>query len=136
MRKVAVVAASLLLCSCGLIEGLGLVPRVRVSIPVTQDLTNEQLLTCVEQSVEKTRAMSVGWSFSTKTTLSNVEKGVFETGDFGESNVAGLRVKAVIAGKPRFIELTLKGAGPYYSDLHVDQVMMTLKEQVRQCANA
>lgn len=131
MQKVTALAFCLLLSSCAVFEGFGLMPSRSAEVSVSRGQTASNVFTCVERTIiglSKTRS-----TWATSVTRKDEKSGIFETGNYGESNVIGFRVRAIYSTGDQKIRLKLKGAGPYYSDIGVDEGIEKLASGIKQC---
>jgi hypothetical protein len=110
---------SLCLSGCWLLEKAILVPEINFNIPYNTELINKQALEAVNLAVKDVKAPGLWWAYDI--TYLDVLEGTLETGYFKESNMAGISLRAQIDRKNNVIVITIKGAGPYYSDLPVDK---------------
>ena len=130
-------AAALLstsLCGCALFEALGGIPYATSEIAVRSEPSTTKVFECVASSVQQLNLLRGTWD--TKVSRFDVELGIIETGDYSESNRIGFRVRAVHVRGPHKVQLFLKAAGPYYSDLGASQGMQQLRASVGACVEA
>ena len=117
------------LSGCGVFEYLWLVPRAHENISFDPALTNAEILTAVERT---TLAVKVHSYSETQVTRRDDAKGFIELGPYRQSNVTGYAFRAEIDRGEHLVKLVVKGAGPYYSDLPVDDVARELAQQLSQ----
>ena len=105
------------LSSCGMLEKVWLVPEVRSEVPFDTKLINKQVLDAVAMAV--TNVNVTFWSRDI--TYLDVLEGTLETGYFRTPNIAAAQLRIEIDRDSKVIVLTVKGAGPYYSKLPVEE---------------
>lgn len=140
--------AALLLPACAVYEVMGGMPYAESEIAVTSQPTTARVLGCVQTAIQslsplKETTIAPGATFkskhgwwSTNFTKLNIADGVLESGDYSESNVAGVRVRAVYSPQTAILRLQLKAAGPYYVDLGAREHMNQLRSRVEPCVDA
>ena len=133
MRAVVATAAilSTLLSGCALFEALGGMPYATSEIDLPLEPSTAKLFECVVSSVQQLKLLQGLWD--TKVSRFDLALGVMETGDFSEAGRMGFRVRAVHVRGPHKVQLSLKAAGAYYSDLGVEQGLNQLRLRVSTC---
>jgi hypothetical protein len=109
-------------------------PSSSGTLPVPAGVGAETVLSCAESSVQSLRDKNELWN--TRVTRRDVANGVLETGNFEEENVGGFRVSAQYKPESNSVQIRLKGAGPYFMDIGVDQAFADLDAQMRQCLSS
>jgi hypothetical protein len=116
-----------LLSGCSIIEYLWLIPRASEEISIEPKQSNAEILAAVESaSIQANFPM---WKLPA-VSYSSLEKGVIEFGPYRQSNVAGYAVRATIDRKHNLLKIVVKGAGPYYAELPVDDAAEKLRAYV------
>lgn len=131
MQKVVAVFLCMLLSSCAVFEGMGLLPSRSTEVPVSRGKSTSSVFSCVESTVVALSKRSGIWA--TSVTRRDEALGVIEIGNFDETNIIGFRVRAVYSTSDQRVRLNLKGAGPFYADPGIDAAMQGLDIGVRQC---
>ena len=119
------------LSGCAMFEALGVMPRATEELLVHSGTPTSMVFSCIESSIQKLHMKQSIWD--TKVTQKDEMAGLMETGYFSKANRAGFRVKAIYLREENIVKLELKGAGPYYADLGVDEGMKNLKAEVQLC---
>ena len=63
-------------------------------------------------------------------TYLDVLEGTLETSYFRKPNIAGLRLRAQVERNDKLIAITVKGAGPYYSKLSVEEGLQAIQTAI------
>ena len=116
-----------LLSGCAFFEYFGLVPRAHETVSFNSAFTDAEILTAVERCA-LTANLGVWSRNGLEVTRRSVNDGVIELGPWRESNVAGYAVRASIDRRKSRLRLVVKGAGPYYSKLPVDEAVQLLSQ--------
>ena len=69
-------------------------------------------------------------------TLLDEKSGTLETGSYPESNIQGVRLRAVYSASQARLRLQVKAAGPYYADLGAQAHMSSLIDKLVPCIEA
>ena len=122
-----------LLSGCSLSSGLcdTFGPSQRAAIPIPQGASVEEVFACIDQ--ETVGNAERGSLFDSGYAIRDARTGVLETEHYGSSNVAGLRFRADVSQNASTLDLSLRGAGAYCTDLGVDKEMARLKTDVARC---
>jgi hypothetical protein len=123
IRPVAL-AACLLLTGC-------LAPSASRSLDVAQDIGGGRVASCAEQTVASLARKDSRWD--ARITHRNASHGVVESGNFGEENESGFRVRVQLHARRNKVEIDLKGAGPYFKDMGVEDAIETFQRTFVQC---
>ncbi|HEY8097958.1 MAG TPA: hypothetical protein VIE65_18015 [Methylobacter sp.] len=128
-RAISWIAATILsLSGCAVFEALGGMPRKSDELAVRQNTSTSHVFACVEQAIS-----SLNTNWDRRITKRDEPAGVIETGNYSKSNIAGFRVRATHVRSENILEIELKGAGPYYVDIGVDEGMQNLKAELKEC---
>jgi hypothetical protein len=142
---VFVVALSAGFSGCAALRSLGAIPHAEFSVNFVSRPTPATVLGCVKSAIQalspptQTRiaeSASVSWRqghWSTDVTAWNVDEGLMETGNYPESNLQGLRIRAVYTRETSILHLQIKAAGPYGSDLGAQASGRELLKLVEKC---
>ncbi len=115
-----------LMFGCAMFEKVLLVPEVNSAVPFDTTLINMDALNAVALAVQ-----DVNVSFWNKDiTYLDVLEGTLETGYFRKPNIAGLRLRAQVERNDKLIAITVKGAGPYYSKLSVEEGLQAIQTAI------
>ena len=108
-------------------------PSRSTMLAVPKGADSQTVIACAERSIQALARGNSHWIG--QPTVKDIPGGRFETGDFDEENIIGFRVRLVVkTGEPAAsAALTIKGAGPYFSDLGVDAAMKSLVDETRKC---
>lgn len=109
-------------------------PAADGAVPVPAGLGADAVLSCVDTSVRALHEKNELWNV--RVTRRDAGRGLFETGDFEDDNIGGFRVSAQYAPDANAVRLRLKGAGPYFMDLGVEQAFAELDARMRQCLSS
>lgn len=88
------------------------------------------LFGCAEKSIEGFRKSSRFWP---AVSLNDPVRHIFQSGDYDAANAGGFRVRMTHSESEHLAHIEIKGAGPYYMDLGVDQAMTDLKASLQKC---
>lgn len=116
------------LSGCGVYEALGGMPRERGELPVGI-ASNSQVFDCAHHTVLTLKEGESSWI--SRVTRRDDKAGIWETGDFDESNRGGFRLR--LRTKPGRLRIDLKGGGAYYHDLGVERGLREFRQQMEQC---
>ena len=108
---------------CAVLEKAWLVPEEDVQLSYSSLLTSQDVIDVLKDVLKELHSPTKWWNY--KVSYVNIDEGILETGNFSESNVVGIRLKARIKPDKHIIKITLKGAGPYYSKLPVNDALNT-----------
>lgn len=139
---------SLCLSGCAVYEAMGGMPYVESEIKFASQPTTVRIFECIQSAIssldpERDTTIAPGLVFrarqgwwATNVTKINFEDGVLETGNYSESNVAGVRLRAVYSQRRAVLRLQLKAAGPYYTDLGAQEHMDQFRSRLVPCVEA
>lgn len=109
----------------------GCVPEASTTVPLPGNLATAALFACAETDVQDMHRHDEQWS--ARITRRDIAAGRFETGDFDESNVMGYRVRlARTHAEPR-AALSVRAAGPYFTDLGADRALSAYRTALVKC---
>jgi hypothetical protein len=105
-------------------------PAKRDVLQAAAGTTTVALFGCAEKSIAAFRKSSRFWP---AVSVNDPARQVFETGDYDAGNVGGFRVRMTYSESEHLAQIEIKGAGPYYTDLGVDQAMADFKGSLKAC---
>ncbi|WP_415753808.1 hypothetical protein [Pseudomonas leptonychotis] len=115
-----------LLTSCALFE-----PTASEKFITAPDTSTEALFTCAEAAISALHKESAQWRLDV--TSRNLQNGLFETNNFKDSNITGIRAQIKYNKASNTGSITVKASGPYFVDLGADHAATTLKYEIIQC---
>lgn len=130
---VAALAVAGLLSGCSVSSGLcdAFGPSKHASMAIPQDASVEEVFACIDQEItagaDRSSLVERGYA------VRDPEAGVLETEHYSTPNVSGFRLRAEVSKKASRLDLSLRGAGAYCTDLGVDNEMSKLKSGVSRC---
>lgn len=107
--------------------------RASTNIELNNLVTLEQVFKCVESSVIAFHEKDSWWAVDF--THIDFKMGVLETGNFSDSNIAGIRFKLTFNKNDNTYLLDLKANGPYYIDLGAHKAIDKLKSDLFRCTS-
>ncbi|POZ51507.1 hypothetical protein [Methylovulum psychrotolerans] len=130
--------ATVWLTGCWMLEKVVLMPESHSKIPFNTVLINKEVLDAVALAIKDVGARDsdekipyldlsgaikdVGVrDWDEQITYLDVSEGTLETGYFRKSNIAGIRTRVQIERDDKVIVIVVKGAGPYYSELPIEE---------------
>lgn len=138
----------LCLSGCAAYEALGGMPYAESEMTFASQPATGRVFSCIQAAIASFDApadtslapalavkLNKGW-WATNFSLIKPDDGVLETGNYSESNIAGVRLRAVYNQRKAVLRLQLKTAGPYYVDLGADKHMRQLRSRVGPCVEA
>ena len=139
---------SVTLSGCAAYEALGGMPYAESEMTFLSKPSTDRVLGCIQSVItslgaETETTIVPGLSYKARhgwwaTNFSEVKPtdGVLETGNYSDSNVAGVRIRAVYRQSSAVLRLQLKAAGAYYADLGAQKHMNQLRSLVGACVAA
>lgn len=115
--------------SSGMCDAFG--PSKRASMAIPQSASVEKVFACIDQ--ESVGNADRGYVSEKKYAIRDVQSGVLETEHYSIPNVAGFRLRAEVSKQASRLDLSLRGAGAYCTDLGVDKEMARLTSDVASC---
>lgn len=109
-------------------------PASAGSLSVPAGIDAEAVFSCVETSVRLLQDRNQLWNI--RVALRDAGRRVIETGDFDDDNIGGFRVSVQHDPASNDVRMRLKGAGPYFMDLGVDQAFVEFDARMRQCLSS
>ena len=109
----------------------GCAPQDASTIPVPTNLRTAALFDCADASIRDLHRRDEQWN--ARVTRRDVDAGRFETGDFGKSNVMGYRVQLLRRDRDPRATLSVRAAGPYFTDLGADRALSTFTSTLTAC---
>ena len=122
-RWLAVLLASTALTGC--------VPEASTTVPVPRDLATTALFACADTILQDLHRRDEQWN--ARITRRDVVAGRFETGDFDEANVMGYRVRLARTDAEPRADLSVRAAGPYFTDLGADRALAAYRTALSRC---
>ena len=120
----------IVLGGCEVYESFGGVPTASDELAVPPQTTTQQIFDCAEKSIGSVPEPS---NWRKDVTRRDPNAGILETGDFDKENTIGFRARLRVDPGGALARIKIKGAGPYYTDLGVDDAMITLKTNLARC---
>ncbi len=106
--------------------------------PVTEKMliappqaTVDDVFACVERSANALHEKDRRWDPTV--TKRDTTGGIFETGNFGDDNVVGFRLRASYSPASERLTLAVKGSGIYHVDLGAQEAADKLASLVKSC---
>lgn len=130
-RAAAMASLTVALAGCGAMPALATEPLASREIPVAPGTAASRVLACAEKTVLLLSKTQNNWD--DRITLKDESSGRFETGNFPDKNVMGFRVSLRLSANAPTAQVQLKGAGPYFVDLGVDDAMESFVQQTSAC---
>lgn len=122
-RWPAVLLASAALAAC--------VPQATTTVPLPGNLATTALFACADTTLQDLHRRDEQWNV--RITRRDVVAGRFETGDFDEANVMGYRVRLARSDAEPRVALSVRAAGPYFTDLGADRALAAYRTALSQC---
>ncbi|MBB1595743.1 hypothetical protein A9973_16860 [Achromobacter sp. UMC46] len=129
----AALAVAGLLSGCSVSSGLcdAFGPSKHASLEIPQDASVEEVFACIDQEI--TADADPRSLFEKGYAVRDPDAGVLETKHYSTPNVSGFHLRAEVSKKTFRLDLSLRGAGAYCTDLGVDNEMSKLKAGVSRC---
>lgn len=134
MKNLLLVGVCLVIPSlggCSVSEATVHVPTAEAMLPVAPGTSVSKVFDCAQRELMQLRGKDDLWNH--EVTLLNAEAGTLETGEFGNDNVTGFRLRLSYLPGTDAVEIVLKGAGAYFVDLGVDEAMSEFKQGFGSC---
>lgn len=109
----------------------GCVPEASTTVPLPGNLATAALFACAETALQDVHRHDEQWN--TRITRRDIAAGRFETGDFHESNVMGYRVRLARTHAEPSAALSVRAAGPYFTDLGADRALSAYRTALVKC---
>lgn len=106
-------------------------PEETATIELPAGVGTAALFDCAEASVHELHDKNQQWNV--RITRRDAVRGQFETGNFGESNVMGYRVRLLHRKAATDATLSVRAAGPYFTDLGADRALANFQATVAAC---
>lgn len=125
------IAALLGACSMssGMCDAFG--PSTRASIAVPQNASVDAVFACIDQASVSGKDHSA--LFDSGYAIRDTQSGVLESKNYSRPNTGGFRLRAEVSKKTSTVNLSLRGAGAYCTDLGVDKEMARLTSDISSC---
>lgn len=132
-RVAVILAIAGLLSACSVSPAMcdAFGPSKRASVSLPQDASVENVFTCIDQQVAGNADRNS--RFETGYAVRDVKTGVLESTNYSAQNVSGFRLRAEVSKPSSRLDLSLRGAGAYCTDLGVDREMAQLTADVSAC---
>ena len=128
--RVVILLALVAPTGCGLYESMGGVPHAERKLAIPEGTQSQLIFNCVEESI---RSIPEPSNWNKEITTRDLKSGVMDIGGFKEKNVIGFRARVMVNDERTSITMKIKGAGPYYTDLGVDDAADKLLEAMKKC---
>lgn len=109
----------------------GCVPQDTSALPVPAHVSTAALFDCAGAVVHDLHRGDARWN--ARVTRHDPAGGVFETGAFGEANVMGYRVRLVRRDAAPKAVLSVRAAGPYFTDLGAERALSGFRSTLAAC---
>ncbi|MES9857225.1 MAG: hypothetical protein ABW166_11535 [Sedimenticola sp.] len=126
MRRTLAIIMCMFLSGCAAMEYLWLVPRNSMHIEIPSHILKAEALNLFgEVAIKRLTA----WGERSVTYL-NEDEGVIEIGYWRKTNIAGYAARSEIKDNGGKLYFSVKGAGPYYSELPVEQASKDIHSEL------
>lgn len=132
--RAATLAIIVVLSGCSVSSGLcdATGPSKTASMALAQNVSTQQVFACLDQATSG-NGDRPDYAGNGKA-MRDIQAGAYETDQYRASNVSGFRLKAEISTQnASTLNLSLRGAGAYCSDLGVDKEMARLQDDLSRC---
>lgn len=109
----------------------GCVPQDTSALPIPANVSTVALFDCAGTAVHDLHRGDARWN--ARVTRHDPAGGVFETGAFGEANVMGYRVRLVRHDAAPKAVLSVRAAGPYFTDLGAERALSRFRSTLVAC---
>jgi len=92
---------------------------------------SEVVFACVESTIRSLKTHRGAWSDAV--TTRNISNGVFETGNFNDANIVGIRAQVTYELKSGEGRIKVKASGPYFADLGAERAAKQLANGIAHC---
>lgn len=113
------------------IASTGCVPDATDSVPLPASVSTAALFKCADAVIRDLHRTDSQWN--ARVTRRDVVGGVFETGTFEEANVMGYRVRLVRRDVEPRAKLSVRAAGPYFTDLGAKPALASFASRLTAC---
>jgi len=117
---------ALLLTSCALFE-----PTASSSFEIAPNSPTKTLFSCAETAISALEKQNPHWQATT--TSQDLQHGLFETNNFKEINITGIRTQIKYDEPTGIGSIKIKASGAYFVDLGADQALAELNSSIIQC---
>jgi len=93
--------------------------------------STEAVFTCAETAISALNKKNTKWQKNI--TTRNLQSGLFETNNFNEINVTGVRVQVKYDQISSEGHIKIKASGPYFVDYGTEHAARELKKSIIQC---
>lgn len=118
--------ASVLLSACASLE-----PSALAQFQAKPGTPAETVFRCAEASIESRKKTVTAWD--EQVTTRDTETGLFETGQFAQRNISGIRTRISYATATGQGRIHIKASGAYFVDLGAEQAAAQLAGDMKQC---
>lgn len=127
---IAAMLALSMIGGCKMSESMAPVPAKTDTLPLPSGVDASRLFDCAQTSIDAFGKANSDWL---PVARKDIAAGVLESRDFAPANISGFRVRIVLPAGSNTATIELKGAGPYFMDLGVEQAMRDLKSSIGHC---
>lgn len=127
-RNLVRFTAVLLAC----VAASGCVPEETATVAVPANVSTAALFDCADAAVRELHRTDEQWNLRIDR-RQVVGGGVFETGTFDEENVMGYRVRLVRRDAEPIAALSVRAAGPYFTDLGAAPALSSFRSRLDAC---
>lgn len=94
----------------------------------------ENVVSCAERNISELAAKDDRWD--ARVTKRDASTGLLESGNYDAENESGFRVRVQMGANGESVDIGLKGAGAYFTDLGVDDAINTFSASLERCLSA
>ncbi len=134
MKNLLLVGVCLVIPSlggCSVSEATVHVPTAEATLPVASGIPVSKVFDCAQKELLRLGERDDLWNH--EVTLLDAQAGTLETGEFGDDNVTGFRLRLSYLPRTGAVEIALKGAGAYFVDLGVDDALSEFRQGFERC---
>ncbi len=106
-------------------------PRTDVTLEIATNIATETVFTCAERQVQALAKDNDLWI--SEVTRRDATTAILETGHYEDDNVTGFRIRLYHRPAAGRIDVELKGAGAYFTDLGVDAAIADFRRDLARC---
>jgi hypothetical protein len=106
-------------------------PSASKTITAPADTDTDHVLSCTEDTIAGLARKDDRWD--PRITHRDAAAGVIETGNFQEENESGFRARVQFDAGRNSVQVDLKGAGAYFTDLGVDAAVAEFSAALERC---
>ncbi|MCD9031501.1 hypothetical protein LDO32_07135 [Luteimonas sp. Y-2-2-4F] len=129
-RRFAAGLSVLLAAGCSLSDS-GIVPTAQGTVHVGPGRPVAGIFDCAQRRLAELGAREASWDH--EVTLRDEASGRLETGHFDDDNVSGFRLRLQYRPVDGAVDLRLRGAGAYFTDLGVEGALDEFEQGFESC---